>query len=246
MSSLRQSGRLAASLLTGMMAAGVFLSGSAQAQVQIPFTKKYFPLDHTVPPGKAGAWMLQTRPDLARDRGYFQPVRVELPEAAKVTFYAGSPDPALSLPSPASAALLVGRCYRLKISEITGFPGVELYPTIELLDRLHPPSGKGANYPIPVTLAAEEINAVLEGRLVTKVVYLEQPDSAYVGPAGEAVRNLRADPRQNALAIADQHGRPVAIIRIGGRVAAPQGRVEDPDFYGSGAPVRQIQVHPVE
>lgn len=210
------------------------------AQVQAPFSGKYFPLDHTAPPGQAGLWSLQATRDAELKRGYFQPVRVELPTAGRVTFYAGSGEQTLSAPAPASAALLVGHLYRFKLSELEGYPGLVLYPTVELLDRLHPPAGKASLYPIPLTLTDEEILAVGEGRLVTKIVYIEQPHTAYVGATPDAVRNLRASARENMLAIADQHGRPVAILRVGGRVAAPHG--EDRSFYGSGAPVKPVPV----
>lgn len=244
MLSLRPTGRLLASVLTSMLVAGGVIAETAEAQVQVPFAKRYYPLDQTVPPGKAGHWSAHRDPTLLR--GYFQPVQVELPQAAKVTFFAGIPEQTVEQPSPASAALLVGPWYRLKVSDITGYPGVVLYPTVELLDRLHPPAGKAAHYPIPVTISDEEINAVLQGRLVTKFVYLEQPSTAYVGPSPEKVRNRIGNPRENAIAIADHHGRPMAIVRIGGRVAAPGGHGEDPGFYGVGAPVKKVPAPPPE
>lgn len=230
----RISGRIFAGLLaTALLSVA---ARPAAAQVQVPRSGKYFPLDQTVQPGKAGMWSVLTRRDPVLERGYFQPIRVEVPGTAKVTFYAGSPEEIASAPAPASAAFLVGRLYRLKISNIAEFPGLELFPTVELLDRLHPPAGKASNYPIPLTITEEEIESVLQGRLVTKVVYLEQPTTAYVGPSADRIRNLRADPHSNALAIADQHGRPMAIVRIGGRVPVTHG--EDDAFYGSGAPVK--------
>lgn len=214
----------------------------AMAQVQLPLTDKYFPLDQTVQPGKAGRWSVQTRRDPALERGWFQPIRVELPGSAEVTFYSGNSEGVATLPAPASAALLVGRVYRLKVSNIADFPGLDLYPTVELLDRLHPPEGKASYYPIPLTITAEEIEAVLQGRLVTKIVYLEQPTSAYVGPSADRIRNLRVDPRVNALAAADQHGRPMAIVRVGGRI--PTAQDEDSGFYGAGFPVKFPQTMP--
>ena len=54
-----------------------------------------------------------------------------------MTFYEGAPDRSYELAAPAQAGLLVGRVYRLKISNMPDFPGVEFFPSIELIDRLH-------------------------------------------------------------------------------------------------------------
>src|SRR4029077_13133437 len=132
----------------------------------------------------------------------------------EVAFYTGPECRATALAAPAVVGLRGGSTYRLKISNLADFPGVELYPTLELLDRLHPPRGREIDFAIPITLTAEEIESALDGRLVTKVIYLEQPDRA------APVRNATADrvrlvrPKDNALAIADEAGRPMVIVRL--------------------------------
>ena len=141
--------------------------------------------------------------------------------------------------APAIVALRVGSVYRIKISDLPDFPGAELYPTIELIDRLHPPRGREVEFAIPIALTAEEIAMALEGRLVTKVIYLEQPDRAAPVRNTNAARNRLADPRENLLAVADEAGRPMVIVRIGGR--QPDAAAAESGFFGFGDPVQVLE-----
>jgi hypothetical protein len=176
-----------------------------------------------------------------------QPVRVELGEqGGQVLFYQvpvsegpgyqGPDNEAAALQAPAVAGLCVGSVYRLKISDLRDFPGIDLYPTIELVDRLHPPRGREIEFAIPIMLTADEIAAALEGRLVTKVIYLEQPDRAIPVRSTTASRVRQVRPQENVLAEADAAGRPMAIVRLGGR--RPDADVPEPGFFGTGAPVQ--------
>mgnify|MGYP006969352514 CR=1 FL=1 len=199
----------------------------ANAQSQ----RRYFPLDQNTPPGVAGRWAGLLG---KADGFYFQPVRVELPEAGDVTFY-GAGQQATEFAAPGQAGMLAGYVYRIKISNIPRFPGAELYPTIELLDRLHPPRGRAADFPIPITFSNEEIELALNGRLITKVVYLEQPQLANPIKLDETVPVDVLGPHENAIAVADYYGRPMAIVRLGGRIPLLNGN--NADFYGDGAPI---------
>lgn len=107
------------------------------------------------------------------------------------------------------------------------FPGVEIFPTIELLDRLHPPAELAQEFPIPVELSEEEIQIVLQDRMITKIVYLEQPDLAFPAEQTGAIRNETLSPRDNLMQAADQRGRPLAIIRIGGRIPDPRSPTDE-------------------
>jgi hypothetical protein len=139
------------------------------------------------------------------------------------------------------AGLLVGPVYRLRLSDMPDFPGVELYPSIEMIDKLHPPAGREAEFPVVIPFTEEELISAAEGRLVTKVIYLEQPNRASLQPAGKgkAVPPVRVSSRDNPLEVADIHGRPLAIVRVGGRV--PDTNRPEPGFFGSGYPVMMIE-----
>ena len=202
---------------------------------------RYFPLDQTTPPGVAGRWS-------AAQRGYtpmMQTVRVELPSSegkgagGRVAFYTNTQGEHTAVAAPAIAALRVGSIYRIKISDLPDFPGAELYPSIELIDRLHPPRGREIEFAIPILFTTEEIAMALEGRLVTKVIYLEQPDRAAPVRNSNAARNRLADPRENLLAIADEAGRPMVIVRVGGRL--PDAAATESGFFGFGEPVQVLE-----
>ena len=112
------------------------------------------------------------------------------------------------------------------------FPNVEVYPSIEILDRMHPPTGRAGDYPIPIVLTEADIREVLDGRMVTRVVYLEQPQlAAILDPLRREIPQS-LDPAANALQAADQLGRPMIIVRIGGRT--PSGDQMPYMYYGSG------------
>lgn len=205
----------------------------ATANAQGPTTGRYHPLDQHVAPGVAGRWSAMVRRDAINT---FQMIRVELPgDGGRVAVYTGADGGQTDLSSSAQASILVGPVYRLRISDLSDFPGVELYPTVELLDRLHPPAGREAEFPVPIVFTEQEIQFALQGRLVTKVVFLEQPDRASPARSTTASRVRVVEPRENPLAVADENGRPMAIVRLGSRV--PDANAPDSGFYGTCAPV---------
>lgn len=226
---------LLAGLRRGAVAAACLVLTAAwttNVQAQGAVRGRHYPLDQATAPGVAGRWS-------GVQRGFvpvMQPVRVELPGSeGSVAVYTGSQGESSALNSASVVALRVGSIYRLKLSDLPEYPGVELYPTVELIDRLHPPRGREIEFAIPVALTAEEIALAIEGRLVTKVIYLEQPDRATPSRGSNAARSRIAAPRENPIALADQAGRPMAIVRIGGR--APDAGAVDSGFFGTGAPV---------
>lgn len=210
-----------------------------QAQSKFGKTGKYYPLDHRKPVGEAGRWQVIAQPGIQH---YVQPVQIQLPTTGEVSFYNGSPQPAVTLPAPAQAGMQVGYAYRVKIANIPEYPGVEIYPTIELLGRLHPPEELKHKYPVPVEITPEEIEAVMNDQMVTKVIYLEQPQVAT--PSRQVngrshVESLGVE--VNLLEAADQRGRPIAILRIGGRIPDPQS--SEDEFYSS-SPITLPPSHP--
>ena len=136
------------------------------------------------------------------------PVEIELPNGGKVTFYSGPTGQPVTLAAPAMAGVAVGHVYRLRISELPEHPGIELFPSIEILDRLHPPNGKLYEFPIPVQITTEEIQFALAGNLVTKVMYLEQPQLAIPRPRANPIGVDVVPAHRNAFAEADRRGRP--------------------------------------
>lgn len=202
--------------------------GTAQAQTRED-SARYPLMDHRVPPGIWGQWVQNA----GRVNGLeFQAVSVELPTTGQVTWFVGSRD---DVKTTANARLAVAQSYRLKLSDMPEFPGVELYPSIELIDRLHPPAGHADKFSMPLSFTIDELDAAISGQMITKVVYLEQPQLAlpFELSGDTAVRTVQ--PRGNLIEEADEAGRPLAIIRLGGRLPAPNETRGT--FFGTGAPV---------
>jgi len=214
----------------------LMMAGSASLSAQSPLTDGvYHLLDQRTPPGMAARWsgiIGRITP------GYFQPVQIELPEPGSVTFFDGSRNRPVDLKNPQKVRLAVGEVYRLRIGGMKSFPGIDLYPSVELFGHLHPPRGSHDDYPVPIEFTEEEIRFALDGRMVTKVVYVEQPELAapFDTPSPLPVRSIAN--HKNLIAEADRVGRPVAVIRLGSRV--PDASAADAGFFGSGAPVQVV------
>lgn len=218
---------------TFMLLAAALATSPARAQIHDP-PGGFWPLNQRSAPGMAAAWNA-TRNNTTPG-AYFQPVRLQLPMPGQVEIYAGRPHQAVPLATPAQVGVLVGHVYRLRISNMPQYPGAELYPTIEVLDRLHPPPGKADEFPVPIDLSEEDLELALGGRLVTKVIYLEQPQFARPVAAGETIPLVTVPESTNILAEADLLGRPMLILRLGSR--GPNVHGADPAFFGTGASVR--------
>lgn len=218
--------------LVGMLMSLALAFGLSCATTQAQTRDESLPyplLDHRVPPGTWGQWVQAA----GRINGVeFQSVSVELPSTGTVTWFVGSRD---DVKVATQARLAVAQSYRAKLSDMPEFPGIELYPSIELIDRLHPPAGHADKFSMPLSFTIEEIDAAIAGKLMTKVVYLEQPQLAlpFELSGDTAVRTVQ--PRENLIVEADKAGRPLAIIRLGGRLPAPQEMRGA--FFGNGAPV---------
>src|SRR5271157_3437893 len=113
-----------------------------------------------------------------------QVVRFQGPSGLGVEILAPEPSPApigdVDGEGIATVGLQRGIGYRLRLSNITERPGVELFPVIEVVGHLHRPREiSPAKYPIRIVFTDEELWDVVDrGRLVTKVIYLEEPEQA--------------------------------------------------------------------
>lgn len=165
-------------------------------------------------------------------QGHFQPFKLFLPEGTVVSFAQNEGFPMTQV-APAQVGLLVGHVYRFQVTEIPYNSGAELYPTLEIINRLYPPPGKENEFPVEVEISQEDLELALSGRLVTRVIYLEDPMTA-LPTTGEEKTTLsqNLEPAQNPLTAARQLGRPMAILRIGNRQPDP-GQSDPAFFFGS-------------
>ena len=174
-----------------------------------------------MPPGAIGSLRLHRGGPLS---GYFQPVEIRAPEGARISL---AKEGGYSQPqaSRALAGMQIGSVYRLRVTDIPNLPGEEVYPTIELVDRLYPPPGLATQFPVPVQLTESELQMAAQGMFVTRVIYVEDPSQAL--PVAQAADDdqpwTEAAPGDDPLVVADQLGRPVAILRMGGRLPTERG-----------------------
>jgi len=182
-----------------------------------------------MPPGAIGRQRLMRGGPLS---GFRQPVEIRAPRGARIapaadsSFLPGHKD-------QLQVGLLIGPVYRFRITEIPDYPGLEVFPTIELVDRLYPPQGERLRFPVPIELTLEELVSATAGRFITRVIYLEDPDLApAIAREDEEQPWIEARPGEDPLVVADHLGRPMAILRMGGRVP-DNNRPSDVFLYGS-------------
>ncbi|MDR2344714.1 MAG: hypothetical protein LBE18_01470 [Planctomycetaceae bacterium] len=165
--------------------------------------------------------------------GYYQPVKINLPSGTRVAFAVNNQF-LTQEESPYTVGLLLGANYRLKITNIKFHAGKELFPSVTVLQRTYPPQDKALEYPIQIDLTHEDLEFALSGRFVTRVIYLENPETALPirGDLGQQP-TTEAKNNEDPLRIALNLGKPVAVIQLGGRIP-PTGNYVDPFFfYGS-------------
>ena len=174
-----------------------------------------------MPPGAIGSLRLHRGGPLS---GYFQPVQIRAPQGARIAL---AMEDTFSAPqfNVALVGMLIGPVYRLEVTDIPNNPGLELFPTVEVIDRLYPPPGLALRFPIPVELTQDELEMAARGRFVTRVIYVEDPSLAL--PVRQTKDGeqpwMEARPGDDPLVVADTLGRPVAILRIGGRIPSAPG-----------------------
>ncbi len=196
----------------GLCLAAMLGLAAQQASGQQPF---HFQDRADLPPGTVGLRQLERggpRP------GYFQPVLVSAPKGSTISVAQENDfDPRGK--NQFLAGMLIGHVYRLKVTGVKFHEDAEIFPTIELLDRLYPPPGQAVRFPVPVELTEEELQMAVAGQFVTRVIYVENPRTALpVQDHPPTQRYFEAAPGEDPLQAADRLGRPIAILRMGSRV----------------------------
>ncbi len=161
--------------------------------------------------------------------GFFQPVEIKAPPGVSISLAAANQfGPAEK--APRRVGLLIGAVYRLRVTNIPlpQAEGMEIFPSIEIIDRTYAPADQQLRFAIPVEIAQQDVDLALQGRFVTRVIYLEDPHNALPTHSGNDPAWIDVGPGRDPLAVADTLGRPVAILRLGARVP-DQG--PDPNFY---------------
>ncbi len=133
------------------------------------------------------------------------------------------------LVAPARQDFRQGAIYRLKVAEIPGHPGSELYPTLEVAPAMPRTDAFLAHNSIPVQFTPEDFDQVLSGNFVTKVIYLPDPEFQDLAVAGvETLVSTRLDPGLDPIVEADRRGAILAVVRVGNKdLQGPMMSTED-------------------
>ena len=213
--------------------ASVCLSLAATLPAQTP--GGYYCLPGVALPGAIGSQQLQRGGPLhgfscvngqMPNGNAFQPVEIRAPGGISISM-ASEGTFERPQPAPSRVGMLVGPVYRFRVMNIPFTPGIEVFPTVEIVDRLYPPPGQKLQFPIPVELTAEELQMAADGKFVTRVIYVEDPHAAVPVADDEKHQSwFDVGPGESPLKVARNLGRPVAVLRLGGRLPDPDVGVD--------------------
>jgi hypothetical protein len=148
-------------------------------------------------------------------------VRFVRPSGMKISWFTQGPDgrPAYS-PAPIEAPgrynFAQAAIYRLKLSNIEGRPGLEVYPTIEVFPTNPKTESFLAHSAVPVDFTPDDFKQIADGSYVVKVIYLPDPafqDAASTGT--EEILSTRLEPGVDPIQEAIRRGSILLIVRMG-------------------------------
>ena len=162
-------------------------------------------------------------------QGYFQPVKIHGPQGTKTAFAANGKF-VDRREMPHCVGLLLSADYRLRMTDIPLQPGKEVFPSIKIIGRTFPPQGLELEFPIQIEITQEDLDLAIDGKFVTRVIYLEDPQNAMpISSKPEEPLSVDVSGGADPLNVAQTLGRPIAIVRLGGRV--PDLNYVDPAFF---------------
>lgn len=140
------------------------------------------------------------------------------PKGVRVTAFPGS-QLARMFDTPTVLGLRPGYVYRFELANLPYAPGQSLYPEVELRGTLVPrPGMKYMDYPIPLVFTPGDIDRAIAGAVITKVIYLEDPEKAIPAESSaDSPIEVPEDSERLAMKNAIDNGRLMAIVRLGNR-----------------------------
>jgi hypothetical protein len=169
-------------------------------------------------------------------------VRFVRPSGMKVAWLAPGPDgrPAYTptvLEAPGRYNFLQAAIYRLKLSNIEGRPGLELYPTLEVVPCNSKTDAFLSHSAVPIDFTNEDFDQIAAGNYVVKVIYLPDPQYQEVAATGiEEISSTRLEPGADPIVEACRRGSILLVIRMGNMdQEAPNTPAIDAPGNGAGA-----------
>jgi uncharacterized repeat protein (TIGR01451 family) len=178
-------------------------------------------------PGVAGIGPATGQPSAGLPTDDAQIVRIAGPSGLEVQLLGPEAQRIESPPGDGAitTALRVGTGYRYRVANIPDRPGREFYMVVELVGHLHRPANiDPLRHPIRIQLETADVDDVLDrGRMVTHIIYLEDPDQAIPLhlPANE-IPVVSLSPAEDAIRVASALGRVMAVVRLGNRLPSAE------------------------
>lgn len=238
-----------ARLTTGFTMLALAAAATTANAIQVPGFRPGTPVGHNLPPaqmlmepgpgvGGPGPGVLAARrgPDLGQGMAEYgpfgavnyQPVQIlfDRPELMQVSWdvtgvgrYDSEP-----LVVPGRQNFPQGGIYRLRLSNIEGRPGLNLYPTLEIGVSSPRTAAYLAHAAIPIQFTQEDFDQVAAANFVTKVMYVPDPQFQELALAGvDTIVSTRLDPGVDPITEADRRGAILAILRIGNKALEGNG-----------------------
>jgi len=121
-----------------------------------------------------------------------------------------------------------GGIYRLKLTNIAGRAGLELYPTIEIGPTTPRTEAFLAHNAVPIQFTEEDFDQVSAGNFVTKVIYLPDPEFQELALGNvETLVSTRLDPGIDPIVEADRRGSIMVVLRLGNKDIEMAGANDD-------------------
>jgi hypothetical protein len=185
-------------------------------------------INANIPPGRMPPGglmqlqMAQANPAAAmRFQGQRTQIRFVRPSGMKVSWFTQTADgrtmfSTTPVEAPGRYNFPQAAIYRLKLSNIEGRPGLEVYPTMEVVPANPKTEAFLAHSAVPVEFTPEDFKQIAEGNYLVKVIYLPDPqfqDVASTGTDELLSTSLPpgADPIQEAL----RRGCILVVLRMG-------------------------------
>jgi hypothetical protein len=147
-------------------------------------------------------------------------VRFVRPSGMKVSWFSMGPGgPSYStapIETPGRYNFAQAAVYRLKLSGIEGRPGLEVYPTLEVVPANPKTEAFLAHSSVPVEFTNEDFQQIAEGNYVVKVIYLPDPAFQELAATGtDEIVSTRLEPGADPIKEALRRGSILLVIRMG-------------------------------
>ncbi len=169
-------------------------------------------------PASFGATAMNSQPRYPAQRTQ---VRFGRPSGMKVSWYTQGLDGKASYSSnpvdaPGRYNFPQAAIYRLKLANIEGRPGLEVYPTMEVVPTNPKTESFLQHSVVPVDFTPDDFKQIAEGAYIVKVIYLPDPqfqDGASTGT--EEILSTRLEPGVDPIQEACRRGSILLVIRMG-------------------------------